>query len=104
MKKIIVLLIFCIGCQSSSKKVILPEKMVSILKDMHIVQSYLYEQKYSNQERIQRSKQLYHSILAKYRVSKEEFYQSMDYYSEHVQELDSIYKLVIENSSIPSQH
>ncbi len=78
--------------------------MVLILKDMHISQSYLYEQKLSNEERIKKSKQLYHSILAKYNVSKEDFYLSMNYYSHNVQQLDSIYKLIIETTSNPNEN
>lgn len=78
--------------------------MAQILKDMHIAQAYLYEQKLSNQDRINKSKQLYISILSKHQVTKDDFYQSMNYYSEHVQEFDSIYKMVIELTSNPNEN
>jgi hypothetical protein len=102
MKKIIILLILVVSCQINSKPPVHHEKMVSILKEMHLVQTYLYEQKLSSEERIKKSKQLYQSILAKHQVSKEEFYEAMNYYSNHVHELDSIYKMVIENTSNPN--
>lgn len=106
MKKILFVTFFLLNsCNPSyNEKKIPPEKMVLILKDMHIIQSYLYEQKLPNEERIKKSKQLYHSILAKYKVSKEDFHNSMNYYSQNVQEFDSVYKLIIESTSNPNEN
>ncbi len=106
MKKHLIFLLFVLlSCNSTSSKHKIPtEKMVLILKDMHIIQSYFYEQKLSNEERIKKSKQMYNSILSKYNVTKEDFYYSMNYYSDHVHQLDSIYKLVIETTSNPNEN
>lgn len=104
MNKFLLLILLLISCQTDKKNIIPVDNMVLILKDMHIAQTYLYEQRLGNEERIQKSKQLYHSILKKYNVSKEDFYQSMNYYSEHIQEFDSIYKLMIESTYKPDEN
>jgi len=103
MKKFIFLL-FLSACQQADKATVSPEKMALILKDMHIAQTYVYEQKLSNQERQNKLKQLYFSILSKYNVSKQDFHEAMNYYSDHVHELDSIYKMIIEKTSNPNQN
>ncbi len=105
MKKFFSLLILItVSCQTTSRKPISAEKMALILKDMHLIQSYLYEQRLPQEERIKKSNQFYHSILSRYQVTKEEFYESMNYYSQNVQAFDSIYKIVLEKTSNPNQN
>lgn len=90
--------IFLISCKQDEtpKGIIDKDKMTGILVDMHISDSYLNQ--ISNADTMQmQAKRRYNYIFKKYNIDSLKFSKSLNYYSLKANELDGIYKNVIDS-------
>lgn len=90
--------IFLISCKQDEtpKGIIDKDKMTGILVDMHISDSYLNQ--ISNADTMQmQAKSRYNYIFKKYNIDSLKFSKSLNYYSLKANELDGIYKNVIDS-------
>ena len=94
----IVIFFSCCKKEISSKSNVLSEKMfINIIKDIH-----LNEAKFDNLKRINFEKykllqnNSQNSVFLKYKISHEDFQQSMLYYSSKPEKLEEIYTLAID--------
>jgi hypothetical protein len=82
------------------KDLVIPvEKMEPLLTDMFIIEgaaSYLTNKGEPTNDK---AKRYYEKVLAKHGVTAEQFEESMEYYTYHVEELDVIFEEVIINLS-----
>ena len=98
---LIMILIFA-GCGQKNNETteLLPkEKMIQVLKDMHIAEADAYLKKYKKDTlQIVLDKQ-YLFILKRHEVSVQEFNKSFDYLLQNKNELDDVYEKVIDELS-----
>jgi len=90
--------IFLISCKQDEtpKGIIEKDKMTGILVDMHISDSYLNQ--ISNADTMQmQAKSRYNYIFKKHNIDSLKFSKSLNYYSLKANELDAIYKNVIDS-------
>lgn len=109
MKKLIfiisVLIIAACGNDTSVPKEIIPiDKMTSILMDYHVAEQEVGKTILSYDS----AKYLFHSIyypevLTKHEVSKEKFEKSFQYYTEHINQFEMVYKAVEDSLKIKQE-
>ena len=90
--------IFLISCKQDETPIgiIEKDKMTGILVDMHISDSYLNQ--ISNADTMQmQAKSRYNYIFKKHNIDSLKFSKSLNYYSLKANELDAIYKNVIDS-------
>lgn len=90
--------IFLMSCKQDEtpKGIIEKDKMTGILVDMHISDAYLNQ--ISNTDTMQmQAKSRYNYIFKKYQIDSLSFSKSLNYYSLKTNELDAIYKKVIDS-------
>lgn len=94
------ILFVAISCQRDVTDIHIPshiipkDSMVSALTDMHIIEGAKVGQKIIGDERNAHS--YYAKLYAKYHVSKEEFEESFNFYSQNPAVMDEIYTKVVE--------
>jgi len=94
------LLAVCSASCGKEEKHLDPEKMQRILTDLHFAEAYSMA---ANPDSVQRKSQrdpdslaVYYSIVLRHhKVTKTEFDNSLDWYKQHPQELDSVYARMI---------
>jgi len=94
----IVIFFSCCKKEISSKSNVLSEKMfINIIKDIHLNEAKFDNLKRTNFEKyklLQNNSQ--NSVFLKYKISHEDFQQSMLYYSSKPEKLEEIYTLAID--------
>lgn len=103
MKRLILFLVFTVtfvACEQNEEAPHLPrEKMVDILSDIHMAETYSTMVNDSMQRTTNKNLDslavYYAAILEHYKVSVEEFDTSMFWYRQHPEELDSVYTRVM---------
>ena len=99
--KILIIYCFLLACSSSKERIlegILPEKeMVSILKEVHLAEAN-FELLKTNSKEVAQNTLLnnYQEIYSKYNIDKNEFQQTIEYYSNYPEKLEGIYSKVLE--------
>jgi hypothetical protein len=90
--------IFLISCkqEETPKGIIDKDKMTGILVDIHISDSYL-NQTSNADTMLMQAKTRYNYIFKKYNIDSLKFSKSLNYYSLKANELDEIYKNVIDS-------
>lgn len=102
MKRIFMPLVLCVALFVSCKTEQIPENiigedlMVTILTEIHMVDAYIVIE-YDNEENAKEYLQnkVYPEIFERNGVTADDFYQSVDYYSDRPKEFRSIYEKVI---------
>ena len=103
MRKIIILtcaffIAACIKEEDSTipEDILSHEKMQGILIDVHLSEALAGIEFVKSDTIHQVMPQYYIQIFKKHSITKEDFFRSFDYYSEHPAELDEIYEEVLE--------
>lgn len=97
---IISILLLC-ACNNPQGASIPAGKMAKILYDVHLAEVYSANLKNDSTNKQHTGKNMdslanyYNSIFAHYKITKEQFTQSIDWYKEHTEELDTIYTNMI---------
>jgi hypothetical protein len=102
MKRIFMPLVLCVALFVSCKTEQIPENiigedlMVTILTEIHMVDAYIVIE-YDNEENAKEYLQnkVYPEIFERNGVTADDFYQSVDYYSDRPKAFRSIYEKVI---------
>ena len=79
------------------KDLIPRDKMVAVLTDFHLIESALLYSQYKVVNVKTQGSFYYKKILDKYHITKDQFDRSLDYYSYHLKELESMYEEIIVN-------
>ncbi|HXS36257.1 MAG TPA: DUF4296 domain-containing protein [Flavipsychrobacter sp.] len=102
MKKYILLLLLPLAITACTPKSdhIPPKQMKKIMLDINLAESYSSISKKDTAHKIAIKNPdslafYYKEILAHYKISQQEFAQSMQWYKEHPEDLDSIYAAII---------
>ena len=102
--KIAALIVLFATCSQERPVLIIPEeKMISILKEMHIAHAGIDQTIRKKEEARDKALEFNRFILEKYKVTPEVFYQSYNYYQDHPLLLDSMYVQIIAqiNADLP---
>ena len=96
---IIILTVLLSSCGMFEKEqddnIIPKDKMVEIIVDAQFVESALKVHKRKREDMVAYTDHYYNYIFEKHNITKEEFEESLEYYSENIAELDRIYADVI---------
>ncbi len=103
MKTRILLILCCTGlllpaCNKNRvpSDVIQPDVMVEFLAEAYLIEGfYAIESNYQYQEVSPQIQASYDSLLARYRVSADDFSRSIDYYTQHPELFDTIHARAI---------
>jgi hypothetical protein len=76
------------------------DSMVTLLTDLHLADGEVSVLKNKEHTAGQLSSEYFEAILKKHDLTREEFEESMRYYSFHTEELDKIYEEIITNLSL----
>jgi len=93
-------LVSALACKSNSSSHLPPDKMSSVLLDVQAAETYssfvrkdsLHPYKTKNTDSLAN---YYKSVFAHYHISKEQFDESLIWYSLHPEELDSVYNRIV---------
>ena len=90
--------IFFISCQGEKAPagIIEKEKMIGVLVDMHISDSYLYQVQ-NTDTMLMQAKTRYNYIFKKYAIDSVKFSKSLNYYSLQPKELNEMYQKVVDS-------
>ena len=99
--KSLIICCFLLACSSPKEGIsegILPEKeLVSILKEVHLAEANFELLKTNGKELAQNTLlNNYQEIYSKYNIDKNEFQQTLEYYSNYPEKLERIYSKVLE--------
>lgn len=95
---LIILLGLFLSCESKKEipsNILNRDQMVDILTDIQIIEATLDYTKTTKIESDQISKKYYDSLFSKYNITRQQFEESLYYYKNNVEELESIYSDVI---------
>ncbi len=82
-------------------KVISEEKMTAVLTDFFLIEGVVNMKVRTHRKVIDSiSREYFDAVLIKHQLTKEEFDESMLYYTYHIEDLDKIYEAVITNLSV----
>jgi len=82
-------------------KVISEDKMTAVLTDLYLVEGVVNMKVRTHRKVIDSiSREYFDMVLIKHQLTKEEFDESMLYYTYHIENLDKIYEAVITNLSV----
>ncbi len=87
----------CGGEAISKSRIIGHDKFVSILKDIHLTNSYLAAHPTDSNLYYLDSIGLYQPILKKYGVSTKKFEITVEYYSRYPEKLEEVYELILKD-------
>ena len=95
---LILFALFLLSCQKEERpeNLISKEKMASILIDIHLAEAYSDNSRLKKDTLFSFYKDLEIRSLEEHGVDSLSFFQSYDYYSTHIQELDQIYEWVVD--------
>ncbi len=80
------------------------DSMVSILVDVHLIESSLKVIHTKKQDNEHYTDSYYQSLFEKHRITRQQFVQSLDYYERDAKALEKIYEnVIIELSKLESQ-
>jgi hypothetical protein len=97
---ILFLLSSCHHKNQLPRDIIPNDSLVCIIVDLHLADAVLLNQNTQSKISDISSNALYQSVLTKYHITKERFVNSMNYFAEKPEVLDSIYDKVIERLSL----
>lgn len=93
------LLLCFAACKQNDQPPIPPQKMEEILTDLHYAEVYsmmlddtLHQARSRNMDSLA---VYYKDVLAHHKVSEDAFMQSMDWYKNHAEDIDSVYSHVL---------
>ncbi len=91
-----------LSCRSEKKENIIKQNdFVDVLVDMHFADAILTVKGYSTTEDSALIHQYYESVFAKYNITREQFYATLDYYSDkRTEELEKIYDEVLDRIAV----
>jgi len=95
-----VLLLVC-ACSSKDKKteipenIIPPDSMVSILVDFHLVEASVFQGQKIHEDINEVTNSRYKFIFKKHKINRKQLSESLMFYSEHMKDLETIYKQVV---------
>jgi hypothetical protein len=102
MKKLLLIIAaaFVLASCSSNDKVLSEKEMARVLRDIHLADGAYDTQRYA-QNRFENidSLYLYKGVFEKNGVSREEFVNSLKYYSKYPRRLEDIYTMVVNDLS-----
>ncbi|MCB0700921.1 MAG: DUF4296 domain-containing protein [Chitinophagales bacterium] len=106
MKKFIAILsivVFAVSCKPTEETAPIPrDKMTEIVTDIHLAETYstmVWDSSRMVNKHPDSLASFYHTILEHHSVSIDSFNHSLEWYSAHTTELDSVYNSVISNLS-----
>jgi len=98
------ILMVLLSCNNSSSKiptdVISRDSMISIIADLHLADAILLNTNVQSKISNISSNYIYKKVLDKYKITKQRFDYSINYYAENPSLLDSLYYKVIERLSL----
>ncbi|MEO8794229.1 MAG: DUF4296 domain-containing protein [Daejeonella sp.] len=96
---VIILFLLISSCQDEKlpKGILARPKMVSVLTDIQLVDSYVNQIPYNDTLATLQSTEYYNAIYRKYKISRKDFDKSLQYYSKQPKVLDSMYSQVLTN-------
>ena len=80
-------------------KVLSSKKMVELFTDIQLLDGIVILQQRENKDPKRLANEMFPDILENHQVSREEFDESMRYYTYHTEQLNKIYEKVITNLS-----
>lgn len=96
--------LFLFSCKQNSTKIpegVIPiDSMINIMVDIHLTDAVLQNPMTQSKIGDIPSNNLYKAVMDKYHTNKERFDKSMDFYSDNLVLLDSMYDNVIEKLSM----
>lgn len=75
--------------------VLSPDSMVSVLKDLHLIESGINGHFFQSNNIVSDRAVLRELVFSKHRLESKDFFKSMDFYSANPEHLDSVYQKVI---------
>jgi hypothetical protein len=107
---IIFVLFLVYACGSKDEKtkipdnIIPPEKMVAIIVDFHLVEASIAQGQQRHEDVNQITNYRYNSVLKKHNISRNKLSESFNFYTDHMKDLEKIYKeVVVELSTTQSR-
>ncbi len=96
---VIALFLLTSSCQEEKlpKGILEKQKMVSVITDIQLVDSYVTQIPYNDTLATLQSSEYYKAIYRKYKISRKDFDKSLQYYSKQPKVLDSMYSQVLTN-------
>lgn len=95
--------LFFSACQPNNqeaKNILSPEKMSSILTDLHLAEAYILESRYRNEDTARVAyTQLEKEVFKKYKTDSLTYAKSYRFYARNVTELNEIYNAVVDTLS-----
>ncbi len=100
---VFLILIFLSGCNQSktpeTNGIIPSDSLVMILSDIQLIESALYVKQNEGKDIRSYSDYYYRYLYSKYHTSSEKIRESLRYYQENPEKLESIYKNVLDSLS-----
>ena len=94
----LLILFSCSEQQNTDKNIISKEQFTNILEKIHLVESEFQLNKINNTERYENKLSSdYHQIFSEYKVSKTDFENTLQYYSERPDLLEKMYEEMLIN-------
>jgi hypothetical protein len=92
------------GCAEEKKEtmpanLLSKEKMVGVLMDVQLAEAAMTMNPYNADLRTLNNSSLPFDVFAKNKITKQQYNESFDYYSQHPELLDEVYASVLENLS-----
>ena len=78
-------------------KVITADKMTALLTDIQLLEGIVGVEQHDNEDVKSISNEYFVIILEKHQTSREDFYESIRYYTYHIELMDNIYEDMITN-------
>ena len=96
---VIAVVIFLSSCTAPSKEkpenLIEKDKLVEILTDIHLADAYLESRSLTDLKIAKDSASYYTFLYKKHNISRGQFVETMNYYSEYPAELEGVYEQVM---------
>ena len=98
------LILFLFACSATDKSreekpALDKETLTSLITDLQLAEAILQEKQAHVSDSTDYASYYYNGIFDKYHTTREEFHQTMEYYRNHLDELEKIYKDVVERLS-----
>jgi hypothetical protein len=104
----VLFLVYACGSKDEKTKIpdnIIPQdKMVSIIVDFHLVEASISQGQQRHEDVNEMTNYRYNSVLKKHKISRKQLSDSFMFYTDHMKDLDKIYKqVVVELSTMQSR-
>ncbi len=107
---IISVLFFVYACGSGDKEAKIPDNIISqkemvlVLVDFHLADASILQGQQRHEDINEFSNYRFNSVLKKHKISRNQLKESFKFYSEHIKDLEKIYKeVVVELSTTQSR-